>query len=375
VKGVPKFADIGLITEAGKDVSSVGSLNYMPPEGPGEPTGDVFSLGKVFYGLFMGMPCKCFPEPPGAAEEFATVPALLQLNSLILKACHHDPRQRFQTANELHQALLAVTETVQEKPPGIGVGARKATGAPEGRPAASGERRPKARWPRIAALLVLLLLIAGAVFLAIKRDPIVVLMDTTAPGGVYDPDNRDNGGSNAKEVAKVLQEQNLLPSRSLHQERIDLDWNREAYVLSLRPDLVIIHRSAFFHALNSVLGLKKVEKPKTPEEEKENDKWQAVYDECDHKLRMLIVIIGTREPRTKFLVYSRGTDTKWLEPGYQQEKWIKPLQADFPELKHRITTMTINPGENGSQSFRNPETGKEVRNHVKTILGLPGKPE
>ena len=45
VNGVPKFADIGLITEAGKDVSSVGSLNYMPPEGPGESTGDVFSLG------------------------------------------------------------------------------------------------------------------------------------------------------------------------------------------------------------------------------------------------------------------------------------------------------------------------------------------
>ena len=36
---------------------------------------------------------------------------------------------------------------------------------------------------------------------------------------------------------------------------IDLDWRREGYVLSLRPDLVIIHRSAFFHALNADLGL------------------------------------------------------------------------------------------------------------------------
>ncbi len=160
VNGVPKFADIGLITEVGEGVSAQGTKNYMPPEELGEPTGDIFSLGKVFYGIFMGMPVKCFPDPPDAAEEFTTVPALLQLNSLILKACHRDPKQRFQTANELHDTLVSVTETVQGKPqrtgaalPARGVTAGNVSGALEELPVASGVQQPKARWTRRAALI------------------------------------------------------------------------------------------------------------------------------------------------------------------------------------------------------------------------------
>ena len=64
VNGVPKFADIGLLTEAGEDVSSVGSLGYMPPEGPGESTGDVFSLGKVLSNCSWACPANAFPSCP-----------------------------------------------------------------------------------------------------------------------------------------------------------------------------------------------------------------------------------------------------------------------------------------------------------------------
>lgn len=287
VKGVPKFADIGLITEAGKDVSSVGSLNYMPPEGPGEPTGDIFSLGKVFYGLFMGMPCKCFPEPPGAAEEFATVPALLQLNSLILKACHHDPRQRFQTANELHQALLAVTETVPGKPPGTGavgapvpgVTARKATGAPEGRPVASGEQRPKARLSRRAALLIGVPTAVGVAYFSGK-------------------------------------------------------WGT-------REDPV---------------------------------KWQVLYDLLDDKLACFMGYVGRVSPSTKFLIYSRGTDKNWITPGFQAQ-WVTQIEARFPELKGRISTMEIKiPPGRARATFQNPETAEEMKETIKSILRLDRDP-
>ena len=44
-----------------------------------------------------------------------------------------------------------------------------------------------------------------------KGDPVVVLMDTTAPGGVYDQDNRDSGGSNTKEIKSALEEHDFLP--------------------------------------------------------------------------------------------------------------------------------------------------------------------
>lgn len=112
VNGVPKIADIGLITRAG-EVSERGTLYYMPGEGPGNPTADIFSLGKVFYELFMGMHPKHFPELPHAAEEFTSVPELLGINNLILKACHLDPRRRFQTAKELHNALQVIAGNVQ----------------------------------------------------------------------------------------------------------------------------------------------------------------------------------------------------------------------------------------------------------------------
>ncbi len=182
----------------------------------------------------------------------------------------------------------------------------------------------------------------------------------------------------------MLQEEDLLPSSSLNPVPMDEHWFGLAYVLSKHPDLVIIHRSAFFHTVNAKLGLKKVEKrktpeekPLTPEEEMENAKWQAVYDECDGKLRMFIILIGMNEPRTKFLVYSRGTDTQWLEPGYQQEKWIKPLEAEAPELKGRIFTMTISTknkdGHPKEASFFNQDTRVLLRKNVIEILKLSKK--
>ena len=67
LRGVPKLADIGLVTEAaarGGDVTYLGTEGYIPPEGPGTPAGDVYSLGKVIYVAFTGLPCLRFPELP-----------------------------------------------------------------------------------------------------------------------------------------------------------------------------------------------------------------------------------------------------------------------------------------------------------------------
>ena len=391
VKGAPKFADIGLITEAGKDVSSVGSLNYMPPEGPGESTADVFSLGKVFYGIFMGMPVKCFPDPPDAAEEFTTVPALLQLNSLILKACHRDPTRRFQTADELHKALLAVSETVQGKA-GVGPLAKalsergaisgKAIHAPEGQPVASGVPPPKVRWGRWAALLLLLLAITGAVFkfmpqlptsfpspgVATTRVPVVVLMDTTAPRVVYDEDNKKNGRSNAKELYDVLPKRiKEIPPENVHEVPVGLDWARQDFVRSLRPDLVLIHRSVFYHPAAAHLNF-----PyplfKTPEEHETFVQRYKILG--DKPLRDFLGFIGTAMPHTRFLVYSRGTDTNWLSAAYHLT-WTKELEDQYPLLVGRVTTMLVPGGTNGT--FRERKTQEELIHHVRTILKLPEK--
>jgi serine/threonine protein kinase len=49
VGGVPKLADIGLVTDAAESGSYVGTEGFIPPEGPNSPQADVFSLGKVHF--------------------------------------------------------------------------------------------------------------------------------------------------------------------------------------------------------------------------------------------------------------------------------------------------------------------------------------
>ena len=105
VNGAPKFADIGLVTDISDSATYVGTAGYIPPEGPGSPGADIYSLGKVLYELVMGKDRHQFPALPTNVGEVAATPALLRLNEIILKACDGDARKRFQSAGEMHAAL------------------------------------------------------------------------------------------------------------------------------------------------------------------------------------------------------------------------------------------------------------------------------
>src|SRR5207249_5364212 len=47
INGAPKLADIGLVTHIGTKATFVGTECYIPPEGPGSPSADLYSLGQV----------------------------------------------------------------------------------------------------------------------------------------------------------------------------------------------------------------------------------------------------------------------------------------------------------------------------------------
>jgi serine/threonine protein kinase len=111
VKGTPKFADIGLVTDiagTGQAVTRLGTEGYIAPEGPGTPAADVYSLGKVLYEASMGMGCQMFPELPSTLGERPDQDDCLRLNKVLLKACRQDPTQRYRTAAELRADLLAL---------------------------------------------------------------------------------------------------------------------------------------------------------------------------------------------------------------------------------------------------------------------------
>src|SRR5439155_13558628 len=54
VGGVAKLADIGLVAGVDDARSFVGTEGYIPPEGPGTPSADCYSLGKLLYELSTG---------------------------------------------------------------------------------------------------------------------------------------------------------------------------------------------------------------------------------------------------------------------------------------------------------------------------------
>jgi len=122
VNGAPKLADIGLVADLDEARSFVGTIGFIPPEGPGTAQADVYGLGKVLYEALTGRDRQEFPALP---EEFLGTespldgrsqnesdPASMKrlvagLNQVILRACESDPRRRYPSAqamgDELHR--------------------------------------------------------------------------------------------------------------------------------------------------------------------------------------------------------------------------------------------------------------------------------
>ncbi len=117
IGGVPKLADIGLVTDMEEARSFVGTEGFIPPEGPNSRQADIYSLGKVLYEISMGKDRLDFPEPFTALGQGAQWKDLEELNAVILKACASVPHERYQTAQEMHVdlALLQSGKSVKGK--------------------------------------------------------------------------------------------------------------------------------------------------------------------------------------------------------------------------------------------------------------------
>jgi len=104
VKGQPKLADIGLVAHTGQE-ERLGTTGYIPPEGPGNPQGDIYGLGKVLYEASTGTDRLEYPALPEDVDAIDERETFLKLNSIVLKACENDVHKRYQTASELTQDL------------------------------------------------------------------------------------------------------------------------------------------------------------------------------------------------------------------------------------------------------------------------------
>jgi WD40 repeat protein len=106
INGVPKLADIGLVTGVDVTFSEGGTDGYIPPERHGAPTGDIYSLGKVLYEACTGKDRFDFPEPPTLWESSEDEEALREFHLILLRACETTVSQRYQSVREMRADMV-----------------------------------------------------------------------------------------------------------------------------------------------------------------------------------------------------------------------------------------------------------------------------
>lgn len=102
VRGQAMLADIGLLGEVGDGITLVGTEGFVPPEGSGQPSADLFALGMVLYECLTGEGHDHFPTVPkewlSAGGEWTSEFEFLEV---VLKACESDVARRYQSAAEM----------------------------------------------------------------------------------------------------------------------------------------------------------------------------------------------------------------------------------------------------------------------------------
>lgn len=107
VDGIPKIADIGLVAVTGQR-TFVGTEGFVPPEGPGDPKADIYSLGMVLYEMSSGKDRFDFPAISAPKGNETERKKWRVLNDIICKACAGQARQRYDNAYKMSQDLLSL---------------------------------------------------------------------------------------------------------------------------------------------------------------------------------------------------------------------------------------------------------------------------
>lgn len=410
--GILKVIDMGLALIREDSAAQLtrtglvlGTMSYCAPEQFRDASHvdirvDIYSLGCTLYHLLTGKP------PYSERKSFAEVveahlhepfPGLVEapdapagLEAVLMRMTAKDRDARFSTPGEVVEALepyahgADLRPLVPERTPQAPTIRIKTDKMPPNfggqRRAAGGERQPKVRWTRRSALFGLGGAIMGGTALwYFKHDPVVVLIDTTAERGIYDDDNKKVGRSNTKELYEIIQREiKEVSPANIEEYSIGLNWERRSRVILQRPDIVVVHRSVFYHPVAAALGFlypDQIEINFTDKEQiaAETDQFDLRYKILgDDKLREFLHDVGSAEARTKFLVYSRGTDKKWLSEDYRRT-WIEEVGVQYPTLKDRVEAMLVQGEGERKGTFRIRANRDELVKRVRGMLNLPEK--
>lgn len=113
VDGRPKLADVGLVASIaapGQEVSLVGTRGYMPPEGHGTPSADLYSVGKLLYVAASSRSVQHFPAVPRAIVEAEGGDGFAEFMGVLLRACEPIPEERYQDARSFMEDLRGLQQ-------------------------------------------------------------------------------------------------------------------------------------------------------------------------------------------------------------------------------------------------------------------------
>lgn len=110
VDGVPKLADIGTVAAQQRGGTSVGSVGYHPPEGSGQPTGDIFSMGRMLYEMFSGVAVQEWADDLPDLSPRLKSGQERRFYEIVQRSCSFDPRHRPASAAALEQELAGLYE-------------------------------------------------------------------------------------------------------------------------------------------------------------------------------------------------------------------------------------------------------------------------
>ena len=175
--------------------------------------------------------------------------------------------------------------------------------------------------------------------------PVIVLMDSPLPGRVYDPRTFAEGGTNADDVTDALRDLRV----AIRKENTSAAWHREEQVVGENPDLIVAHLSCL---LDARVG------------EGQAAVAEHLFDLAENRFIVFLAYVAARNPRTRFIVYSR---TVFQSRG-GEEQWVAAQVARLPVLKGRLNAFIV-PGGLEQASFRVPQTAQLLRTRVAAVLG------
>jgi len=119
IEGEPKVGDVGLIGSLAEPAPHAGTPSYLTPDRRAD---DVYAVGKILYEMISGRPASEFPRLPAELLQSPT-PELKSALRIVNRACHPTPGHRFESLDELTEAVAAVLTP----PPGLVAGWRRLT--------------------------------------------------------------------------------------------------------------------------------------------------------------------------------------------------------------------------------------------------------